>query len=91
MGHRIVELKPIHGFAAETTAATIIELASRLGIPISTAHVISSTIIGVGATGPRRAVRWGVAGNIVTAWIVTIPACVAMGYGFSAVLHMVIP
>ena len=51
MGHRIVELKPIHGFAAETTAATIIEVASRLGIPISTTHVISSAIMGVGATG----------------------------------------
>jgi PiT family inorganic phosphate transporter len=91
MGHRIVELKPIHGFAAETTAATIIELATRLGVPISTTHVISSTIMGVGATGNRRAVRWGVAGNIVTAWIVTIPACVAMGWLFSLALHALIP
>jgi PiT family inorganic phosphate transporter len=91
MGHKIVALKPIHGFAAETTAATIIELATRLGIPISTTHVISSTIMGVGATGNRRAVRWGVAGNIVTAWIVTIPACIAMGWLFSTVLHALIP
>lgn len=91
MGHRIVELKPIHGFAAETTAATIIEAATRLGVPISTTHVISSTIMGVGATGSKRAVRWGVAGNIVTAWIVTIPACVAMGWLFSLALHAIIP
>jgi PiT family inorganic phosphate transporter len=91
MGHRIVELKPIHGFAAETSAATIIEVASRLGIPISTTHVISSSIMGVGATGNPRAVRWGVAGNIVTAWIVTIPACIAMGWLFSVVLHVLIP
>jgi PiT family inorganic phosphate transporter len=91
MGHKIVELKPIHGFAAETTAATIIEIASRLGIPISTTHVISSTIMGVGATGNKRAVRWGVAGNIVTAWIVTIPACVAMGWLISSVMHRIIP
>jgi PiT family inorganic phosphate transporter len=91
MGHKIVELKPIHGFAAETTAATIIELATRLGVPISTTHVISSSIMGVGATGNRRAVRWGVAGNIVTAWIVTIPACVAMGWLFSLALHVLIP
>jgi inorganic phosphate transporter, PiT family len=91
MGHRIVELKPIHGFAAETTAATIIEVATRLGVPISTTHVISSTIMGVGATGNRRAVRWGVAGNIVTAWIVTIPACIAMGWLFSLVLHEILP
>jgi PiT family inorganic phosphate transporter len=88
MGHKIVELKPIHGFAAETTAATIIELATRLGIPISTTHVISSTIMGVGATGNRRAVHWGVAGNIVTAWVVTIPACIAMGYVFSLLTHI---
>ncbi|MFN8637291.1 MAG: inorganic phosphate transporter [Chloroflexota bacterium] len=90
MGHRIVELKAIHGFAAETTAATIIEVASRLGIPISTTHVISSTIMGVGATGNPRAVRWGVAGNIVTAWIVTIPACIAMGWIFSVITHALI-
>jgi PiT family inorganic phosphate transporter len=90
MGHKIVELKAIHGFAAETTAATIIEIASRLGIPISTTHVISSTIMGVGATGNKRAVRWGVAGNIVTAWIVTIPACIAMGWLFSSVMHAII-
>ena len=91
MGHKIVDLKPIHGFAAETTAATIIEVATRFGIPISTTHVISSSIMGVGATGNRRAVRWGVAGNIVTAWIVTIPACIAMGWLFSTVLHTIIP
>jgi PiT family inorganic phosphate transporter len=91
MGHKIVELKPIHGFAAETTAATIIEIASRLGIPISTTHVISSTIMGVGATGNKRAVHWGVAGNIVTAWIVTIPACVAMGWLISTAMHAIIP
>ena len=91
MGHKIVNLKPIHGFAAETTAATIIEIASRLGIPISTTHVISAAIIGVGATGNRRAVRWGVAGNIVTAWVVTIPACIAMGWLFSVITHAIIP
>jgi len=91
MGHRIVELKPIHGFAAETAAATIIEVSSRFGIPVSTTHVISSSIMGVGATGPKRAVRWGVAGNIVTAWIVTIPACIVMGYLFSLGMHWLIP
>jgi len=91
MGSRIVELKPIHGFAAETTAATVIELASRVGVPISTTHVISSSIMGVGSTGARRAVHWGVAGNIVTAWIVTIPACIGMGWLFSTALHALIP
>jgi PiT family inorganic phosphate transporter len=90
MGHKIVELKPIHGFAAETTAATVIEVASRLGIPISTTHVISSSILGVGATGNRRAVHWGVAGNIVTAWVLTIPACIVMGWLFSLATHALI-
>ena len=90
MGHRIVELKPIHGFAAETSAATVIEIATRAGVPISTTHTISSSIMGVGATGHRRAVRWRVAGNIITAWIVTIPACIGMGWLFSAALHWLI-
>jgi PiT family inorganic phosphate transporter len=91
MGHRIVQLRPIHGFAAETVAATIIEAATRLGVPVSTTHVISTSIMGVGATGSKRAVRWGVAGNIVTAWIVTIPACIFMGWLVSAAFHWLIP
>jgi PiT family inorganic phosphate transporter len=74
MGQRVVKLDPIHGFAAETTAATIIFGASHFGMPVSTTHVISSAIIGVGASDRFSAVRWGVAGNIVWAWIFTIPA-----------------
>jgi inorganic phosphate transporter, PiT family len=74
MGQRVVKLDPVHGFAAETTAATIIIGASTFGMPVSTTHVISSAIIGVGASDRFSAVRWGVAGNIVTAWVLTIPA-----------------
>jgi inorganic phosphate transporter, PiT family len=74
MGQRVVKLDPIHGFAAETTAATIIFGASHFGMPVSTTHVISSAIIGVGASDRFSAVRWGVAGNIVIAWILTIPS-----------------
>jgi PiT family inorganic phosphate transporter len=74
MGQRVVKLDPVHGFAAETTAATIIIGASHFGMPVSTTHVISSAIIGVGASDRFSAVRWGVAGNIVTAWVLTIPA-----------------
>jgi PiT family inorganic phosphate transporter len=74
MGQRVVKLDPVHGFAAETTAATIIIGASSLGMPVSTTHVISSAILGVGASDRFSAVRWGVAGNIVVAWILTIPA-----------------
>jgi PiT family inorganic phosphate transporter len=79
MGTRLVHLDPIHGFAAETAAATVIEVASRLGYPLSTTHVISSTILGVGASQRLNAVRWNVAGRIVQAWVLTIPICAALG------------
>ena len=75
LGMRLVHLKPIHGFAAETSAATVIEIASRIGLPLSTTHVISSTIMGVGASKRLSAVKWGIGGNIIIAWILTLPAC----------------
>ena len=74
MGQRITKLKPVGGFAAETGGAMSLFLASGLGIPVSTTHTITGSIIGVGSAQRTRAVRWGVAGNIVVAWIVTIPA-----------------
>jgi PiT family inorganic phosphate transporter len=74
MGQKVVKLDPVHGFAAETTAATIIFAASHFGLPVSTTHVISTAIMGVGASDRFSAVRWGVAGNIIVAWILTIPA-----------------
>jgi len=74
MGQKVVKLDPVHGFAAETTAATIIFTASHFGMPVSTTHVISTAIMGVGASDRLSAVRWGVAGNIIIAWILTIPA-----------------
>ena len=88
MGMRIAHLRPIHGFAAETAAATVIELASRFGIPVSTTHTISSAILGVGSVQRISAVRWGVAGNIVLAWVMTIPACTLMGWMFASVLRI---
>jgi PiT family inorganic phosphate transporter len=89
MGLKVVELRPIDGFAAETAAATVIETASRLGIPVSTTHVISSAIMGVGATRRASAVRWGVAGRIVAAWVVTIPICVILGWMLYKLLHLI--
>jgi len=74
MGQRITKLKPVGGFAAETGGAMSLFLASGLGIPVSTTHTITGSIIGVGSAQRTRAVRWGVAGNIVLAWIITIPA-----------------
>ncbi len=73
MGQRVVKLDPVHGFAAETTAATIIMAAAQLGMPVSTTHVISSAIMGVGTSHRFNAVRWGVARSIATAWVLTIP------------------
>jgi PiT family inorganic phosphate transporter len=80
LGTRIVHLKPIHGFAAETSAATVIEIASRIGLPLSTTHVISSTIMGVGASKRLSAVKWGIGGNIILAWVLTLPACALIAW-----------
>ncbi|HAF08847.1 MAG TPA: anion permease [Chloroflexi bacterium] len=80
MGMRITLLKPVNGFVAETTAGAVIEIATRLGIPISTTHAISGAILGVGATRRLSAVRWGIAGRIVSAWVLTIPGCFIMGW-----------
>src|SRR5436190_4456383 len=86
IGLRVVQLRPIHGFAAETAAATIIEAASRLGIPVSTTHTISSAILGVGSTRRLSAVRWGIAGQIVMAWVFTIPACFMLAWAVRSLL-----
>jgi len=74
MGQKITKLKPVHGFCAETGGAIMLFTASYFGIPVSTTHTITGAIVGVGSTRKVSAVRWGVAGNIVWAWIFTIPA-----------------
>jgi PiT family inorganic phosphate transporter len=79
MGHKVVELEPIHGFAAETTGATVIFGAAQLGMPVSTTHVISSAIMGVGSSKGTRGVKWGVARSILVAWVLTIPAAMLVG------------
>jgi PiT family inorganic phosphate transporter len=78
MGQKITKLRPVGGFAAETGGAITLFLASSLGIPVSTTHTITGAIVGVGSAHRARAVRWGVAGNIVVAWIVTMPAAALM-------------
>jgi len=80
MGHRITKLRPVHGFAAETAGAATILGASAFGIPVSTTHVICSSIMGVGATKRFSAVRWGIARNIVWVWILTIPISAFFGF-----------
>ena len=86
MGLRLTKLEPVHGFAAETAAALTIELATRLGIPLSTTHTINTAIVGVGATRRFSAVRWGVTFEIVTAWILTFPVCGVIGWGAAKIL-----
>jgi PiT family inorganic phosphate transporter len=78
MGTKIIRITPLQGFAAETSGASTILFASSLGIPLSTTHCINACIMGVGASRRISAVRWGVAGNIVTAWVFTIPAAAAI-------------
>ena len=90
LGMKLVHLQPIHGFAAEASAATVIEVASRIGLPLSTTHIISSTIMGVGATKRLSAVRWGVAGRIVIAWVFTLPACAILAWVICKAAHLVI-
>ncbi len=80
LGHRVVKLQPVHGFAAETTAALIIQVASYYGIPLSTTHVISTSIMGVGAVKRFTGIRWTVVERIVWAWIFTLPATALIGY-----------
>ena len=86
MGQKITKLKPVGGFCAETGGAITLVMATLLGIPVSTTHTITGAIVGVGSTQRASAVRWGVAGNIVWAWILTIPASAfvaAIGYWVS--------
>jgi inorganic phosphate transporter, PiT family len=79
MGQRLVKLQPVQGFAAETTAALVIYGASMVGVPVSTTHVISTSIMGVGATKRLSAVKWGVVERIVSAWVLTLPVTALLG------------
>ncbi len=89
MGQKITKLKPVGGFCAETGGAITLFLATALGVPVSTTHTITGAIVGVGSVQRASAVRWGLAGNIIWAWILTIPASAfvaAVAYGISLYL-----
>jgi inorganic phosphate transporter, PiT family len=87
MGHKMVKLQPVHGFAAETTAAMIIHGATSYGVPVSTTHVISTSIMGVGAMKRLSAVKWGVVERILWAWVLTLPVTGLLGYVLARLLH----
>ncbi len=89
MGFKITKLEPVNGFAAESSAGFAILLASRFGIPLSTTHTIGTSIMGVGAIKRFSAVRWGVAGDIIMAWIITFPVCALLGYLFTLLLKLI--
>ncbi|MCD6358457.1 MAG: inorganic phosphate transporter, partial [Dehalococcoidia bacterium] len=87
VGLKITKLRPVHGFAADISAAMVIEGASHVGIPVSTTHCISAALMGVGSTKRLSAVRWGVARSIVIAWLVTFPVCAGLGWAFAKLLE----
>jgi len=88
VGMKITALQPVHGFATQASAATVIEIASRLGIPVSTTHCATAATMGVGATKRLSAVRWGVTRNIVLAWVLTFPICGALGWAIASLLKV---
>ncbi|MDH4368112.1 MAG: inorganic phosphate transporter [Dehalococcoidia bacterium] len=88
VGVKITALQPIHGFATQATAASVIEIASRLGIPVSTTHCATAATMGVGATKRLSAVRWGVTRRIVLAWVLTFPICGVLGWIIASLLNL---
>ena len=88
LGHKMVKLQPVHGFAAETSAGIVIHIATSLGIPVSTTHVISTSIMGVGATKRLSAVKWGVVHRIVWAWVLTLPSTALLGWSTLRLLKL---
>jgi PiT family inorganic phosphate transporter len=88
LGHKMVKMKPVHGFAAETTAATILAVTGSLGMPVSTTHTITSSIMGVGAARRWNAIEWSLVERIIWAWVMTIPVTAALAYGFYKLLAL---
>jgi PiT family inorganic phosphate transporter len=88
VGISLMKLEPVHGFAAETSAAITILTFSHLGLPVSTTHVLSTSVMGIGATRRLTAVRWGIAGKIVMAWVFTLPICIAAGWLITTIVQL---
>ena len=80
LGHKVVRLHPIHGFAAETTSATVLLVAAKFGMPVSTTHAISTSIMGVGAAKSPKALKWDLVERIVWTWFLTLPATAGIAY-----------
>lgn len=91
LGHKMVKLQPVHGFAAETTAATVLLTAAHFGMPVSTTHAITTSIMGVGAAKRLNAIKWGVVERIIWAWVLTIPITALLGYVFFKIVGTPVP
>lgn len=89
VGSKLLKLQPVHGFAAETSASIVLSIAAGLGVPVSTTHTITSSIMGVGASRRLSAVRWGVGKKIIYAWFFTLPICAIMGWLMFKLVHVV--
>ena len=91
MGSKIIRITPLHGFAAELSGAATVMVASHFGVPVSTTHCINACIMGVGASKRLSAVRWGVAGNILIAWVLTLPVSAFLAFGISRLISLAFP
>jgi inorganic phosphate transporter, PiT family len=89
LGVKLASMKPINGFAADTTAASVIVVASHFGLPLSTTHIMTSAIMGVAASNRMSAVRWGIGGNIVVTWVLTIPLCGLLAWIICFFAHVI--
>ncbi len=87
LGHKMVKMKPVHGFAAETTAATILAVTGQMGMPVSTTHTITTSIMGVGAAKRWNAIQWSLVERILWAWVMTIPVTALLGYGIRVLMR----
>jgi PiT family inorganic phosphate transporter len=90
LGRKVIKMDPMAGFAAQSVASSVLFATAHAGLPVSTTHIITTSVMGVGATKKLSAVRWGVAGNIAAAWVLTIPAAAAVGALFYVIGHAVI-
>ncbi|MGC4064361.1 MAG: inorganic phosphate transporter [Polyangiaceae bacterium] len=88
LGSKIAKLSPVDGFSAQTAGAGVLQLAAHFGLPVSTTHVVTATIMGVGATRSVKAVRWGVTRNILYAWVLTLPISGALGALFAWLIRL---
>ena len=90
LGMRVTKLTHVHGFSSGVSAGSVIEAASLIGLPVSTTHTVTGSIMGVGATERLSAVRWGVTRRIMAAWMISYPVCFVLGYSMVKLLDMVV-